>query len=608
MSSRDQDLVYRAKVYDDDLRDLRENIRGVNTELEKTASTGRKTSTARSELAQLSREVRKANEEARAAATSMGALAKSEDRVASSARSATTATRDIGTAAETAAVRGQAAMGRLQSVIRSVQANAGNLGSLLRGAGAGLAASGISQVLPNSGPLGHLQSIGYSTAAGAAFAGPPGAVVGFAVGATTEGIKSSKEGGVPGVRAIQRNPDGSTLFRVTANGKTLFFVRGRNGGFRPARPDEIPPGAEGGPSLEAPAATGLPTGADLGHIGVPRQHLTPSSLIGSRAAAAGPTMQQQIALARAQAAGDTETEARLLRGIRSTLRKQVTDPEQTEQNLLSIYGQIDAINGELESLAKAGKKAKEKRKTKTPAARKAIDPTELPGDIQLALAQAEGTEDQADDLAALRRAQAVLKDRLGKAVKTAAKVALTGAVNDITGQINSILEQEQQDAKQRASDRLDKLQSGRDAGRALIDAREALAHARRIGDPELIKQARRDLEDAQLDRKKLGLEGVTFTTGARTARPAGSARQLDHLTDEQIERMGGPRAARMRLARQGSHAVAAVKQDTNVEVHVYVEGKEIAPVITPKVRAGIRRIGKDNATQRRGRVKGLRGI
>lgn len=66
--------------------------------------------------------------------------------------------------------------------------------------------------------------------------------------------------------------------------------------------------------------------------------------------------------------------------------------------------------------------------------------------------------------------------------------------------------------KQGAIDKLDLFKSARDNQRALADARDQLKIANMIGTPEGIKLAKRDLEDARLERQRLALQGVSFTT------------------------------------------------------------------------------------------------
>lgn len=64
--------------------------------------------------------------------------------------------------------------------------------------------------------------------------------------------------------------------------------------------------------------------------------------------------------------------------------------------------------------------------------------------------------------------------------------------------------------------RLDLVQSGRDAARRIRDARENLQKQLRIGGTVGIRTAREELQDAQLERRRLQLQGITFAGNGTT--------------------------------------------------------------------------------------------
>lgn len=94
---------------------------------------------------------------------------------------------------------------------------------------------------------------------------------------------------------------------------------------------------------------------------------------------------------------------------------------------------------------------------------------------------------------------------------------------------------------ERELDAIERLQAKRSAKRDVVDTRAQLAAAIRFGDPRMIREARRKLEDAQLDQRKVGLEArakVERTAAdqsllrARKEFEARRALQREHFSDE----------------------------------------------------------------------------
>lgn len=89
----------------------------------------------------------------------------------------------------------------------------------------------------------------------------------------------------------------------------------------------------------------------------------------------------------------------------------------------------------------------------------------------------------------------------------------------------------QEDIKRATSDalgarveRLDLIQSGRDIARRVRDARENLQKQLRIGGTVGIRSAREELQDAQLARRRLRLQGVTFAGSTAPGTTIGNVR------------------------------------------------------------------------------------
>lgn len=172
--------------------------------------------------------------------------------------------------------------------------------------------------------------------------------------------------------------------------------------------------------------------------------------------------------------------------------------------------------------------------------------------LRLAQQRAQGTLILKDDLKAAQDLAAFYKSRVGDARtakdRFAATQALITAENDATDiqrqmadravsdartqkdRLRAIAEKARKDRKDLAEriakatedlvgariERLDLVQSGRDAARRIRDARENLQKQLRIGGTVGIRTAREELQDAQLERRRLKLQGVTFAGDAGT--------------------------------------------------------------------------------------------
>lgn len=133
------------------------------------------------------------------------------------------------------------------------------------------------------------------------------------------------------------------------------------------------------------------------------------------------------------------------------------------------------------------------------------------------------------ELAGVTSAMRSINDQIASAAKAQADAVKKAAddAKEARRQATLATRQWQQDWKQAnqqlrdaAVERLDLVQTARDVFRTLRDARRALTLAKRIGGRFGIEEARENLQDAQLARQRLRLQGVTFAGS-----PAGGVNQ-----------------------------------------------------------------------------------
>jgi hypothetical protein len=209
-----------------------------------------------------------------------------------------------------------------------------------------------------------------------------------------------------------------------------------------------------------------------------------------------------------------------------------------KQALLGVTSEIKSIN------AQAAKDAAAKGMTAAIPFR----------DYQLALA--EGTKGRKDDEKVLRVVVAALRERLGKAKTLSAKTEIKQAINQYQDQLAGLLDADAQVLKDRAAllkkqaakfkrqaediknavlDALGTKETKIDNARALADAKAAMRVARRIGGPEGIKLAGRDLVDAQLAIQRQRIEETKFAVtggkGGPTLAAGGITINIHGITD-----------------------------------------------------------------------------
>lgn len=198
-------------------------------------------------------------------------------------------------------------------------------------------------------------------------------------------------------------------------------------------------------------------------------------------------------------------------------------PARLEDNLLNarLSGNDQAVKAALQAEANFIKNALNQkrlnRKQRVGLKEALLSVTdEIDGINQAAAAEAQQAAQAAKDAAdAQKRAAEESKRKQAEAARKA-KEAAKKAAEAAKKAAQALLDQGQA-LKDAALARLDAVQNNRDTLRDLADAKTELRHARMIGGKRGILEARRNLQDAELARKRFQLEQATVTPAGKNA-------------------------------------------------------------------------------------------
>lgn len=229
----------------------------------------------------------------------------------------------------------------------------------------------------------------------------------------------------------------------------------------------------------------------------------------------GPKAQSNLAIAERTKgfADDLKELARQKRVLQSALGQAgLSDQEKADlqRDLTGVIAAMRSINEQITASAK--EQADSARDTAEKIA-------------QARLAASRSTPQLTDDLQELIRQRNETRRQLNtRGLSTADKADLRAKLSGIVGDIRGIytdIAKGLQDARKNLQaarlERLDLIQNARDVAREVRDSRESLNLAKQIGGTVGIRTAQERVQDAQLARRRLRLQGVTFSgAGAST--------------------------------------------------------------------------------------------